>query len=168
MSSYLSEFSFSKRLKELDYVDGEPLKLNNEFNFFHNKNKFRKELNRLQFIFKKFTGNSLVASGIRDTYIKEEYTESNLLVIFTDNQVVKKTNNILDANLKPEMKSGCFYITTSSEYLLLAAKDMDGLLLGIDFMEELFTQVFEHYMEQKKFDDFVKIRQFNASGCSNS
>lgn len=155
-------------LIELNYIDGEPLKLNNEFNFFHNKNKFRKELNRLQSVFKDFTGNPLVASGIRDTYIKEEFTENNLLVIFTDNLVIKKTNTILDANLDREINPGCFLMHASSEYLLLIAKDMDGLLLGIDFLEELFKQVFEHYMEQKKFDEFVKIRQFNALGCSNA
>ena len=166
MSSYISNFKFSSKLEELNYIDGEPLKLNNEFNFFHNKNKFRKELNRLQYIFKDFTGNTLVASGIRDTYIKEEFTENYLLVIFTDNIVIKKTNSILEANLKREIKPGCFLMNGSSEYLLLVAKDMDGLSLGIDFMEELLTQVFEHYMKQKKFDDFVKIRQFNALGCS--
>ena len=164
--SYLTKFTFTKNLVELNYIDGEPLKLNNEFNFFHNKNKFRKALNPLQYTFKKFTGNSMVASGIRDTYIKAEYTENNLLIIFTDNQVIKKTNSILDASLKQEIKAGCFYMTVSSEYLVLIAKDMDGLLLGIDIMEELFIQVFEHYMEQKKFDEFVKIRQFNALGCS--
>lgn len=168
MSSYLSKFSFTKKLEELDYIDGEPLKLNNEFNFFHNKNKFRKELNRLQYVFKKFTGKSLVASGIRDTYIKEEYTEKNLLVIFTNNVIIKKTNSILDANLKNDVKPGCFLMKGSSEFLLLIAKDMEGLLLGIDFMEELLTQVFEHYVEQKKTDEFVKIRQFNALGCTLS
>lgn len=153
---------------ELNYVDGDPLNLNNQFNFFHNKNKFRKDLNRLQYIFKEFTGNSLVASGIRDTYINKEFTENHLLVLFTDNKVVKTANNILQANLKRDITSGCYYLTATSEYLLLLAKDMKGLISGIDLMEELFVQVFEHYMKQKKFDEFVKIRQFNAFGCSNS
>jgi len=168
MSSYLSKFTFTKKPDELSYIDGEPLKLNNEFNFFHNKNKFRKELNRLQFIFKNYTGNSLVASGIRDTYVKEEFTENNLIILFTDNQVVKKTNDILEANLKKEISLGCYYVTVSSDYLLLIAKDMDGLVLGIDLIQEIFTQVFEHYMERKKFDEFVRIRQFHASGCLKS
>jgi hypothetical protein len=168
MPEYLERFDFKKKPDNLNYVDGEPLKLNSEFNFFHNKNKFRKELNRLQYIFKKFTGNSLVASGIRDTYLKEEYTENNLLVLFTDNQIVKNTNNILQSKLKRAISTGCYFITASSEYILLIAKDIDGLILGVDLLEELFTQVFEHYMEQKKFNEFVSIRQFNASGCSRS
>jgi hypothetical protein len=168
MSGYLTKFNFTTKLEEKKYVEGDPLQLNNEFNFFHNKNKFRKELNRLQYIFKNFTGNSLVASGIRDTYIKQEFTENNLIVLFTDNQVVKNTNNILEENLKREIKTGCFYIVSKSEYLLLVAKDMDGLISGIDVLEELFTQIFEHYMQQKNFEEYVKIRQFNAYGCSQS
>jgi hypothetical protein len=168
MSLTLDKFKFTNKPNELNYIDGDPLNLNNQFSFFHNKNKFRKELNRLQYIFKDFTGNPLIASGIRDTYIKEEFTENNLLVLFTDNQVVKNTNNILQANLKMEIPSGCYYMTATSEYLLLLAKDMKGLISGIDLMEELFLQVFEHYIEQKKFDEFVKIRQFNALGCSQS
>ncbi|MFW9930950.1 MAG: hypothetical protein ACFFD1_16295 [Candidatus Thorarchaeota archaeon] len=168
MPQYLERFEFDKKPDDLNYVDGEPLKLNNEFNFFHNKNKFRKELNRLQYIFKKFTGDSLVASGIRDTYLKEEYTENNLLVLFTDNQIVKNTNTILQSNLKRAISTGCYLITVSSEYILLIAKDIDGLILGVDLLEELFTQVFEHYMKQKKFDEYVTIRQFNASGCTKS
>lgn len=168
MPQYLEKFEFSKKPDDLNYIDGDPLKLNNEFNFFHNKNKFRKELNRLQYVFKKFTGIPLVASGIRDTYLKEEYTENNLLVLFTDNQIVKNANNILQKNLKRAISAGCYFISASSEYILLIAKDMDGLILGVDLLEELFTQVFEHYMEQKKFDEYVTIRQFNALGCSKS
>ncbi len=168
MSKYLDKFSFKRKPKDIAYNEGEPLKLNEKFNFFHNKNKFRKELNRLQYIFKDFTGNSLVASGIRDTYIKEEYTENNLIVLFTDNQIIKNTNQILKANLHRKIESGCYYITSTSDYLLLIAKDMDGLVLGIDLMEELFIQIFEHYKEQKNFDEFIEIRQFNAIGCINS
>ena len=168
MSLYLDSFKFTYMPNELNYVDGDPLNLNNQFNFFHNKNKFRKNLNRLQSIFKEYTGNSLVASGIRDTYINEEFTENYLLVLFTDNQVVKTTNNILQANLKREISPGCYYLTATSEYLLLLAKDMKGLISGIELMEELFLQVFDHYMKQKKFDEFIKIRQFNAFGCSKS
>ena len=168
MSLYLDSFKFTYRPNELNYVDGDPLNLNNQFNFFHNKNKFRKNLNRLQSIFKEYTGNSLVASGIRDTYINEEFTENYLLVLFTDNQVVKTTNNILQANLKRDISPGCYYLTATSEYLLLLTKDMKGLISGIELMEELFLQVFDHYMKQKKFDEFIKIRQFNAFGCSNS
>jgi hypothetical protein len=168
MSLYLDSFKFTYMPNELNYVDGDPLNLNNQFNFFHNKNKFRKNLNRLQSIFKEYTGNSLVASGIRDTYINEEFTENYLLVLFTDNQVVKTTNNILQANLKRDISPGCYYLTATSEYLLLLTKDMKGLISGIELMEELFLQVFDHYMKQKKFDEFIKIRQFNAFGCSKS
>ena len=76
--SFIREYKFENPFKELAYFDGEPLNLTDEFSFYHNKNKFRKELNNLQYLFKEYLNNPLHASGIRDTYIKEEYSENFL------------------------------------------------------------------------------------------
>jgi hypothetical protein len=165
---YLEKFNFTNKLEEISYNEGEPLKLNERFNFFHNKNKFRKELNKLQYIFKNYTGNSLVASGIRDTYIQEEYSENYLLILFTTNEIVKNTNNILKTYLKKNIEPSCFFMISTSDFLLLIAKDMEGLVFGVDLMEDLFNQVFEHYMKQKEFGQYIKIRPFSAIGCNKS
>ncbi|MFX1411081.1 MAG: hypothetical protein ACFFA6_12070, partial [Promethearchaeota archaeon] len=68
MSDYIKKFEFEKEPKEITYIEGEPLKLNKDFVFFHNKSFFRKELTRLQYLFKSYTSVSLLASGIRDSY----------------------------------------------------------------------------------------------------
>ena len=160
MSKYLMDFKFKSSPKSLTYIEGEPLKLRNDLNFFHNKNTFRKELNRLQYNFQKYTGTSLVASGIRDSYIKEQFTESYLIVLLTTNEIVKKTNDIIVKHVEKDFNSHGYYIESTSDYMLLIAKDMDSLISGIDIMEEIFTQTFEDYLKQKKFEDFVKIRPF--------
>ncbi|MFX0156245.1 MAG: hypothetical protein ACFE9Q_17115, partial [Candidatus Hodarchaeota archaeon] len=69
MSSFLKEFKFEKSPLKITYLDKEPLKLTNEFIFFHNKSKFRKELNRLQYLIKSYTKVPLHAAGIRDSYL---------------------------------------------------------------------------------------------------
>ncbi|MHA2430010.1 MAG: hypothetical protein ACXACC_03140 [Promethearchaeota archaeon] len=109
MYEYLNEFEFKETPKEISYREGEPLILSNEFSFFHNKNKFRKDLNRLQYIFKNYTKDSLVAAGIRDTYLKEEYTEDFLIVLFTTNEIVKNANEIIEKYINKKFNSGCFY-----------------------------------------------------------
>ena len=80
MTNHLEEFELNKDSTTISYKEGEPLKLDNNFSFFHNKNKFRKELNKLQYLFRKYTGDSLVASGIRDSYLKEEISEDFLII----------------------------------------------------------------------------------------
>ncbi|MFW9946913.1 MAG: hypothetical protein ACFFDX_08815 [Candidatus Odinarchaeota archaeon] len=165
MYEYLKKFEFKEILKELTYPDGEPLILTNNFSFFHNKNKFRKHLNRLQYIFKNYTKDSLVAAGIRDTYLKEEYTENFLIILFTTNEIVKNANEIIEKYINMKFDSGCFYLETTSNYMLLIAKEMKGLISGIDIMEEIFTQTFEDYLKQEKFDDYIKIRQFFLNNC---
>lgn len=165
MSKLLEKYEFSKKPKKLNYRDGEPLRLNNEFNFFHNKNKFRKELNRLQYLFKNYTGNTLVASGIRDSYLKDEYSEKYLLVLFTTNEIIKKATDIVEKHSDLNLSIGCFYIESNSDYILLISLDMDGLISGIDTLEEVFSQTFEDYIRQKEFDDFVKIRPFELLSC---
>lgn len=160
MYQYLQEFEFKKSPKKISYLEGSPLILSNEFNFFHNKNKFRKELNRLQFLFKDYTDNPLIAAGIRDSYLKEQFSEEFLIVLFTTNDIVRKINQIIEKFVKMEYKSGSYYLESTSEYILLITKDMDGLISGIDILEEIFTQTFEDYLKQQAFEDYVKIRPF--------
>lgn len=165
MYEYLNEFEFNETLKQLSYIEGEPLIINNQFSFFHNKNKFRKHLNRLQYIFKDYTNDSLVAAGIRDTYLKEEYTENFLIILFTTNEIVKNANEIIEKYVNKKFNPGCFYLEITSNYMLLIAKEMKGLISGIDIMEEIFIQTFEDYLKQEKFDDYIKIRQFFINNC---
>ncbi|MFX0026932.1 MAG: hypothetical protein ACFE8M_11030 [Candidatus Hermodarchaeota archaeon] len=165
MYEYLNKFEFKEAPKKLSYIEGEPLRLSNDLTFFHNKNKFRKYLNRLQYVFKDYTKDSLVAAGIRDTYLKEKYTENFLIVLFTTNEIVKNANEVIEKYINMKFDSGCFYLETTSNYMLLIAKEMKGLISGIDIMEELFIQTFEDYLKQEKFDDYIKIRQFFLSKC---
>ncbi|MBN1799853.1 MAG: hypothetical protein JW891_00005, partial [Candidatus Lokiarchaeota archaeon] len=163
MYDYLREFKFEKDIGKFEYQDGEPLALSEKFIFYHNKNKFRKEITRLQNIFKKYTKNSLVASGIRDTYLKEEYSENYLILLFTTGDQVENTNEILNKHINIDISPNKFYLISTPKYMLLLAKDMNGLNSGINIMEEIFKQTFEDYFEQKHFDDFIKIRQFKIN-----
>ncbi|TFG22794.1 MAG: hypothetical protein EU529_09315 [Promethearchaeota archaeon] len=168
MSDYIKEYEFKIPPKEIIYGDEEPLKLSNEFSFYHNKNIFRKELNRLQNLFLRYLKTSLVAAGIRDSYLKEIYSENHLIIIFTDNKIVKETNQIIEAHSDIEILSKCFYLESSTKYMLLISKDMDGLISGIDTMEEIFTQTFEEYFSRKKFDEYIKICPFKITSCAKS
>jgi len=167
MSKNIKKYVFKSKPKEITYIDGEPLQLSKDFSFFHNKIKFRKELTRLQNLFKDFAKFALQASGIRDSYLKEEYSENFLLVIFTTNQIIKQADLILEPHKNLELSSGCFYLESNSETMLLLAKDMEGLSFGVDTMEEIFSQTFEIYFEQKNFDDYIKIRPFKLLNCIN-
>jgi hypothetical protein len=166
MSKNIKKYVFKSKPKEITYIDGEPLQLSKEFSFFHNKIKFRKELTRLQNLFKDFSKFALQASGIRDSYLKEEYSENFLLVIFTTSQIIRQADLILEPHKNLELSPGCFYLESNAESMLLLAKDMEGLSLGVDTMEEIFTQTFEIYFEQKNFDDYLKIRPFKLLNCS--
>ncbi len=165
MSNLLKEFTFEKPPKNITYFDKEPLKLTNEFVFFHNKNKFRKELTRLQYLFKSYTRTPLNAAGIRDSYLKQETSEKYLIVLFTTTNIVKRTNDIIENYSDLEFDSGCFHIEATSDYLLLLTKDMDGLRSGINMMEEILKQILEDYFSQQKFDKYIKIRPFKLKNC---
>ena len=165
MSDYIKEFEFEKEPKEITYIEGEPLKLNKEFVFFHNKNLFRKELTRLQYLFKSYTNIPLIASGIRDSYLKDEFSQKYLIVIFTTNEVIKETNQIIKNNSNVEINSNCFFLEATSTYMLLLAKDLKGLILGLDTMELVIKQVMDDYFNQKKFDEYIKIRPFKLYNC---
>ncbi|MFW9780875.1 MAG: hypothetical protein ACFFFB_01175 [Candidatus Heimdallarchaeota archaeon] len=165
MYQYRQKFEFKRPPRNISYPDGNPLILSNEFSFFHNKNKFRKELNRLQFLFKDYTDNPLTAAGIRDSYLKEEFSEEFFIILFTTNEIVRKTNQIVEKFIKTEYVPGCFYLESTSDYILLITKDMDGLIYGIDILEEIFTQTFEDYLKQGAFEDYVKVRPFLIHNC---
>lgn len=165
MSDYIKEFEFEKEPKEITYIEGEPLKLNKEFVFFHNKNLFRKKLTRLQYLFKSYTNIPLIASGIRDSYLKDEFSQKYLIVIFTTNEVIKETNQIIKNNSNVEINSNCFFLETTSTYMLLLAKDLKGLILGLDTIEDILKQVMEDYLNKKNFDDYIKIRSFKLLDC---
>ena len=91
MSDILKEFKFEKVPLKIAYFDKEPLNLSNELTFFHNKSKFRKYLTQLQYLIKSFTNTPLQAAGIRDSYLKEEFSEKFLIVLLSTSETIKKT-----------------------------------------------------------------------------
>lgn len=168
MSTFLKEFKFEKLPSKITYIDEEPLKLNNEFIFFHNKSKFRKELNRLQYLVKTYTNVPLQAAGIRDTYLKESISENYLIILFTISDIMKKANEVIEPNLSIELNPGCFYLESNKDFMLLLSRDMEGLVFGIDTLESILKQILEDYTSQKQFDDYIKVRSFKLFNCKNS
>jgi len=165
MSKNIRDYEFRSKPKEITYLDDAPLKLDKNFSFFHNKNKFRKELTQLQLIFNDYTKISLPASGIRDSYLKEEYSENFFIVIFTTNQVIKGANQMIDPYKDTNIKSGCFYLESTPNYMILLAKNMEGLISGIATLVDIFTQTFEIYFKQNIRDDYIKIKPFKLFSC---
>lgn len=165
MSTYLSKFEFEPDVKEIQYLEGEPLKLNEKFSFFHNKNFFRKNLNRLQNLMKDYLRNSLTAAGIRDSYLKEEYSEKYLIVLFTDIETIKNANQILAPKENIDIKPSCYYMESAGEYFLLLAREKEGLKLGLETMELILKQVLDHYFNQKNFDEYIQIVPFKLHSC---
>ncbi len=51
--------------------------------------------------------------------------------------------------------------------MLLLSKDMDGLISGVATMESILKQILEDYMNQQKFDDYIKIRPFELINCGS-
>ena len=165
MSNNLKEYVFKVKPTEITYLDNDPLELNKDLIFFHNKIKFRKEITQLQNIFKEYTKIALQASGIRDSYLKEEFSEKYYIIVFTTHDVVRKSNEIIEPHRHLELKTGCYYLESTSEYMLLLAKDLSGVKSGVNTMEDIFYQTFEEYYTQKNTDDFVKIRSFKLFNC---
>lgn len=168
MSDYIKKFEFEKEPKKITYIEGEPLKLNKDFVFFHNKSFFRKELTRLQYLFKSYTSVSLLASGIRDSYLKEEYSDKYLILLFTTNDVIKETNEIIKIHSEIRIEIGCFFLITTSKYMLLLTKNNGSLVFGIDTIEDILKQVMEDYLNKRNFDEYIKIRSFKLLDCSTS
>jgi len=163
MPNHLKEFIFKNPPKSITYIDGEPLKLTEKFNFFHNKTKLRKNLTKLQLLIKSYMKNPLLASGIRDSYLAEEYTEKYLFVLFTTPEIIKNSNEILASYSGIEFTQGNFFLITTPDYMMLLSKDMNGINSGVEIMEEILNQVLEDYFNKKKFEDYIKIRQFKLS-----
>lgn len=164
MTNHLEEFELNRDSAKITYKEGKPLELNNDFAFYHNKNKFRKELNKLQYLFRNYTGDSLVASGIRDSYLREEISEDFLIIFFANNDTVKKTNDIIEPKNNLAFEEGYYYLESTTNYILLLSKDMAGLTAGINTLELIFTQVFDHYLNVNNPEDYVKIRPFEIYG----
>lgn len=163
MSNYITNFTFKTPPKSLKYIEGEPLKLTERFDFFHNKNRIRKALNVLQYLFKSYTKTPLLASGIRDSYLSEEFTEEYLIVLFTTPDIIKKTNDIIKKYCNIEFTEGKFYLVSTQNYILILSKDIEAINTGIEYMEEIFRQILEDYFTKKNFEDFIKVRQFSLS-----
>ncbi|MFX0137681.1 MAG: hypothetical protein ACFFDN_28840 [Candidatus Hodarchaeota archaeon] len=168
MSAFLKEFKFDRSPLKIKYFDKETLKLNNEFIFFHNKSKFRKELLRLQYLIKSYTKSPLQASGIRDSFLKEVYSEKYFILLFTTADISNNTNQIIDKHSELEINQSCFYLEADTDYMLLLARDMDGLKLGINTMETILKQILEDYMEYKRFDEYIQICPFELMDCAKS
>jgi len=161
----LREYNFKKNPKEMSYSDETPFKLDQDLIFYHNKNIFRKYLVKLQNLFKTYTKNPLIASGIRDSYLDEVYFENYLIVLFMRGELIEQCNDIVKKHVEKNIDPKCFYLITTSEYMLLLSKDMDGLVSGISVMEDIFNQTFENYFKQEKFEEFIQIRQFELFYC---
>ena len=163
MLNHLKEFMLKNPPKNIAYIGGEPLKLTEKFDFFHNKTKVRKNLTQLQHLFKSYIKNPLLASGIRDIYLTEEYTEKYLIVLFTTPEIVKESNEILASYSDIEFTQGNFVLVATQDYLMLLTEDMEGINSGVEIMEEILHQVLEDYFSKKNFEDFIRIRQFRLS-----
>ncbi len=163
MPNHLKEFIFKNPPKSITYMDGELLKLTEKFAFFHNKTKIRKNLTQLQNLFKSYMKNPLLASGIRDSYLTEEYTEEYLIVLFTTPEIIKQSNEILALYSDIEFTQGNFFLISTPDYMMLLAKDMNGINSGVEIMEEILNQVLEDYFNKKKFEDYIKICQIKLS-----
>lgn len=160
MSDYITKYEFKETPNSISYSDDEPLKLTEEFIFYHNKLTIRNELTRLQNLFMNYFKKALIASGIRDSYLKKEITENNYFILFATADSIPKMNEILESNIRESPDPGCFYLKNTSEYMLVLAKDLEGIRLGTDIMEEILTQTLDDYFKQQKFDDYIKIRPF--------
>ncbi|NVM37409.1 MAG: hypothetical protein HWN81_17570 [Candidatus Lokiarchaeota archaeon] len=168
MSNFLKEFKFEKSPLKITYLDKEPLKLSNELIFFHNKSKFRKYLTQLQYLIKSYTNTPLHAAGIRDSYLKEEFSEKFLIVLLSTSETIKRTNEIIKPHSEMELNNGCFYLEVDTNFMFLLSRDMEGLILGVNTMEIILKQIMEDYMNQKQFDDYIKICSFKLTDCVKS
>ncbi|MFO7798035.1 MAG: hypothetical protein ACQERB_10525 [Promethearchaeati archaeon] len=166
MSNYIKKFEFKEEPREFNYKEGEPLDLTEEFRFYHNKLKFRKELTPLQYLFADFFNTTLQASAIRDSYIKKEYDDVYLMVIFSGPETIKNANKIIEKHLNISLNQGCYYMESTSDNMLLLSKDIEGIRSGVEKMREILQQVLDDYFERKQFDEFIKLRQFNLFDCA--
>jgi len=78
--------------------------------------------------------------------------------------VIHKADQIFETHNKI-VENGCFYIRSTSEYTFLKATDMKGMKAGIEIFYDLLKQTLDDYFNQKKFDDYIKIRPFEIYSC---
>lgn len=163
----LDKYEFKESPKKLTYLEGEPLKLSKEQFIFHNKSYFRKKLVNLQYLFKENVGVALHSPGIRDSYLKGEYTANNLVVILTDNEHIRNADEIVEKYMDQTIEEGCYTIATDKDYLLLMAGDMEGLEAGLPTIETMLKQTFDEYFEKKDFDTFIQIPKLELYHCAS-
>ncbi len=161
MTNFLKTYDLEIPVGNIEYYnDKEPLKLNENFCFYHNKSKFRKDLNKLQYLFSEYMKTPLVAAGIRDSYLEESLSEDYLIVLFTTGEVVKNASNIIKKAVTTDIEPDHFLLVNYEEYMLLLAKNLNPLRKGIEMMHIILKQTLEQYIQLKKFDEFIKISQF--------
>ncbi|MHA1274471.1 MAG: hypothetical protein ACTSVV_03765 [Promethearchaeota archaeon] len=159
-------FDFKEEPKLIEYLEKEPMKLHKGLFFFHNKAKFRKDLIPLQFLFRDYVGVALHAAGIRDSYIRDSFSEEYLLVILTEHETIKSTDKIVEERQNVQIDKGCYYIEGNTNYIILMTKDMEGLHNGLKTFETILEQTFNNYFETKNFDDYVKVPCFKLYHCA--
>ncbi|MBY9007804.1 MAG: hypothetical protein KGD63_13765 [Candidatus Lokiarchaeota archaeon] len=159
----MNQFELNDENYNLEFTTGDSLKIISDFKFYHNKLKFRKELNILQYLFKKYLGNPLQAAGIRDTYLNENNTESFYILFFSTYEAIKKLNGIMNNYLDLNIEKGCFFIESKSEYMILLSKDEEGIIAGIHTMDNILDQILDDYFQKKKFEGYIEIFPFKLS-----
>ncbi|MFX0004927.1 MAG: hypothetical protein ACFE9C_09505 [Candidatus Hodarchaeota archaeon] len=63
--------------------------------------------------------------------------EKYLIGLFTTLEISKKVNGIIKAHPDLEIKTGCFYLETNTNYMLLLSKDMEGLVSDVDAIHQI-------------------------------
>ncbi|MFX1411082.1 MAG: hypothetical protein ACFFA6_12075, partial [Promethearchaeota archaeon] len=96
------------------------------------------------------------------------YSDKYLILLFTTNDVIKETNEIIKIHSEIRIESGCFFLITTSKYMLLLTKNNGSLVFGIDTIEDILKQVMEDYLNKRNFDEYIKIRSFKLLDCSTS
>ncbi|MFX0153555.1 MAG: hypothetical protein ACFE9Q_03420, partial [Candidatus Hodarchaeota archaeon] len=124
--------------------------------------------NRLQYLIKSYTKVPLHAAGIRDSYLKENVSDKYLIILFTISDIIKKANEILEPILSIELNPGCFYLESNTDFMLLLSRDIEGLNFGIDTLETILKQILEDYMNQERFEDYIKVRPFRLFNCTKN
>jgi len=166
MSNIIEKFEFKEEPQEINYKEEEPLKLTEDFKFYHNKVRFRKNLTPLQYLFSDFFNTTLQAAGIRDSYLKLKYTNTYMMVIFCDPETIKNANKIIEKHIDVNINKGCYLMEGNSDYMLLLAKDIESIKAGVEKMREIVEQVLDDYFKRKDFDEFIQIRPFSLFDCA--
>ncbi len=161
----MNQFKLDNENINVEFHSGDSLKITSEFKFYHNKLKFRKEINTLQFLFKKYLDNPLQATGIRDSYLDEEYSNTFLILIFSTYENIKNLNIFMKKYKELEIDHSCFFTESNSEYIILLSKDIEGIKEGIHILEDIFNQILTKYFENRNFNEYIQIFPFKINNC---